>query len=83
MRNRWIVATLLVQHNTESLVENLSFRELNLGVLPISGVDDGLTADLGDFFPVSVEGPAADLSSANDVFHEFDSVAESDAEFVK
>ena len=46
-------------------------------------IDDGLAADFGYFFIMSVESPTAYLSPAHYVFDELDSAAETHREFVK
>ena len=49
--------------------------EPNLGVLPLSGVDDCGAADLCDFLAVSVKAPAANFVGSNDILDEEHSVA--------
>ena len=73
----------LIQHNVESLIQNLGLRKLYLGVLAISSIDYGFTAHFGYLLPVAVECPATNLSSTHNVLNELDSLAKPDRELVK
>ena len=46
--------------------------ELDLGVLPVRGVDDGGAAHFGDPLPVAVKGPATNLVGSDNVLDEQD-----------
>ena len=74
---------VFIKKAVKSLFIDSSLRELDLGVLPVRGVDDGGAADLGDLLAVSVEAPAADLAAADDVLDEEDPVAEAERELVE
>ena len=52
-------------------------------MLTVGGVYNRLTANLGDFFGVTVEDPATYLTATDDVSYEFDPSAESDGQLVK
>ena len=74
---------VLVEQAVQRLLVDPGLGELDLGVLPVGGVDDGGAADLGDLDPVAVEAPAADLARSDDVLDEEDTVGEPETELVK
>lgn len=72
-----------IQHYIESLLKDLSLRELYFCVLAISSVYYRLTADLSYFTCVTIKCPTAYLTTTNNVFNELYSRAEANGELVK
>ena len=47
-----------------------SLGKLDLGILPVRGINDGCAAHLGDPLSVTVKGPATNLVGSDDIFNE-------------